>query len=125
MSLYSTGHLSAPFGSYAPYGSFASANPYSYASAVPFAAPGFYEPTAQQIPAPAPIAESEGQAPEGTPLSADLCARLGVPVGTVWGLPSGQRRPEYAGSTAATPSKGAMPGQPVSPIIAAKAGMQV
>ena len=29
----------------------------------------------------ASIPESEGQAPEGTPLSAGLCQRLGVPIG--------------------------------------------
>ena len=36
--------------------------------------------------------ESEGHAPEGTPLSFALCQRLGVPQGTLWGLPAGQRR---------------------------------
>ncbi len=36
------------------------------------------------------MSEAEGQAPEQTPLSYDLCARLGVPQGTRWGPPSGQ-----------------------------------
>ena len=35
--------------------------------------------------------EYEAQAPEGTPLSAALCKRLGLPAGTRWGLPAGQR----------------------------------
>ena len=45
------------------------------------------------------ISEGEGQAPEGTPLSAALCQHLGVPIGTIWGLPSGQRRSEEASQT--------------------------
>jgi hypothetical protein len=55
------------------------------------------------------ITESEGQAPEGTPLSALLCAQLGVPVGTIWGLPSGQRREDQTSgkpqADIATPTK--------------------
>ena len=55
------------------------------------------------------ISESEGQAPEGTPLSAALCAQRGVPVGTIWGLPSGQRREEQPAdkqqANSATPTK--------------------
>ena len=37
------------------------------------------------------MSEAEGQAPEQTPLSLDLCTRLGVPHGTRWGPPSGSR----------------------------------
>ena len=37
------------------------------------------------------VTEVEASAPEGTPLSPALCQALGVPQGTVWGLPSGQR----------------------------------
>jgi hypothetical protein len=70
-SLYSTAPLSY------------SAAPISYAPAVSYAAPQTVS-----------ISESEGDAPEGTPLSAALCHHLGVPVGTLWGLPSGQRRSE-------------------------------
>jgi hypothetical protein len=48
--------------------------------------------------------ESEGQAPEGTPLSFELCQRLGVPQGTLWGLPAGQHRPADAPAAAASPN---------------------
>ena len=37
------------------------------------------------------VTEVDASAPEGTPLSPALCQALGVPQGTVWGLPSGQR----------------------------------
>ncbi len=48
------------------------------------------------------ISENEGQAPEGTPLSSALCQRLGVPQGTLWGLPSGQRRSEESAQAPVT-----------------------
>jgi hypothetical protein len=65
------------------------------------------------------IAEAEGNAPEDTPLSEALCLRLRVPVGTLWGPPSGQvsKQPEVP----ATPNKS----EPPSPSLQAQAGSQV
>ena len=60
-----------------------------------------------QAPGPVAISESEGNAPEGTPLSFELCQRLGVPHGTLWGLPAGQHRP--ADATAQAPAAAASP----------------
>ena len=66
------------------------------------------------------ITEVEGQAAEGTPLSAALCARLGVPAGTLWGPPSGQVSKQAGAS--ASPNKS----QPPSPTLqASKPGTQV
>ncbi len=66
------------------------------------------------------IAEADGQAPEGTPLSVSLCTRLGVPVGTLWGPPSGQVSKQQ--EVSAPPNKS----QPPSPILqASQAGTQV
>ena len=86
----------------------------SYAAGVPFAAQGAV--AAPAAVGPAGISEAEGQAPEGTPLSAALCARLGVPNGTIWGLPSGQRRDD-APAPEGTPGKApASSATPVSPM---------
>jgi hypothetical protein len=89
------------------------ANPYAYPINTPVAYPNSSAHIALALSNPSAaipqIAENEGQAPEGTPLSAALCARLGVPVGTVWGLPSGQRREELPAdkqqANVATPTK--------------------
>mmetsp|Transcript_84762 Transcript_84762/g.226239 ORF Transcript_84762/g.226239 Transcript_84762/m.226239 type:complete len:100 (-) Transcript_84762:146-445(-) len=35
--------------------------------------------------------EREASAPEGTPLSKELCERLHVPIGTLWGAPAGSK----------------------------------
>jgi hypothetical protein len=47
--------------------------------------------------------DHEGDSPEGTPLSRRLCERLGVPEGTIWGLPAGQRRYQYPDQGLASP----------------------
>jgi hypothetical protein len=56
-----------------------------------------------------PAYENEGDAPEGTRLSSALCARLGVPEGTIWGLPAGQRRDAQPAQGSAAPQQSAPP----------------
>ncbi len=106
----------------------ASAAPVYYSAATPVAYSPLKSAPVPISPAPAAdlrgtanlIAEVEGQAPEGTPLSAALCARLNVPVGTLWGPPSGQASKQSGGSAA--PNKSLPP----SPILqASQPGTQV
>jgi hypothetical protein len=61
--------------------------------------------------------ENEATAPEGTPLSAGLCAHLHVPVGTIWGLPAGSSLKAASSLPADSPAKQPVPiKDPVPPM---------
>jgi hypothetical protein len=55
--------------------------------------------------------DNEGDAPEGTRLSSALCARLGVPEGTIWGLPAGQRHNAQPVAAPRAPQQSAAPAE--------------
>ena len=61
------------------------------------------------------VYDHEGESPEGTPLSRRLCERLGVPEGTIWGLPAGQRRYQQLDQGSASPQQSPPPARSAPP----------